>query len=142
MRCALAGLLLACAACAPAHATTDEGALGKYFYTDASFSISFDWQLDGLHGLRVKGYQYPKVIDYEASNLNGNFYNYDVVLPRRPHSNTARVLHFSAMVDGGDGGPLHVYGTYIELVSDGQGHDRVVYRRVFILHHVRGTHEN
>jgi len=121
----------------PALATTDESILGNYTYADQSFSISFDWQLDTIHGLRIRGQRYDQDIELIPKGLSSAFYSYDATLPKNPHSDRVSVLHLDAMFNSEDKAIL-VTGIYVELMPDKSGVERISYSKLFTLRRVDG----
>jgi hypothetical protein len=137
----IAPVAVACFVASSAQATTDESILGNYTYADQSFSISFDWQLDSIHRLKVRGEQYEQDIDLTPDSLSGSFYSYDAILPKNPHANRVGVLHLDAMFNSEDKAIL-VTGIYVELTPEKSDVERISYSKLFTLRRAdkRATH--
>jgi hypothetical protein len=132
----IAFLILAVTAAHLAQATTDESILGNYAFADQSFCISFEWQLDSLHNLVVRGEQYEQDIPLIPNGLSGAFYSYDATLPRKANSKTVEVLHIDALLNSDDKA-LIVTGVFVELAHDNSGVERVVYSKIFKLRRIQ-----
>ena len=71
-------LIALCVIALPAHATTDELALGRYTYTSKDFRIDMLLDNDGMKHVRINGHLYPGTYDAGFTGSPQHTYSFTI----------------------------------------------------------------